>query len=178
MAPTLSEPRNRLVRVIDSADVNGISFIELKSVDAKTLWVHFLNAVDVAPSGPEKMLATITGGERITGITASPIDAATDWSTDGNGNRILTVTVSEYGDFSTYTLTLTTDQKLSGGPPNSYVPLPKLDPMYSSAQFSFKVGCPSEFDCAPGREQELARTIGQGVFQGGFDALKRALTPS
>ena len=30
----------------------------------------------------------------------------------------------------------------------------------------------AEFDCAPGREAELARMIGQGVFQGGFDALK------
>ena len=31
----------------------------------------------------------------------------------------------------------------------------------------------AEFDCAPGRENELTQTIGQGVFQGGFDALKR-----
>ena len=31
----------------------------------------------------------------------------------------------------------------------------------------------AEFDCAEGREAELTQTIGQGVFQGGFDALKR-----
>jgi len=31
----------------------------------------------------------------------------------------------------------------------------------------------AEFDCAPERAQELAATIGQGVFQGGFDALKQ-----
>jgi hypothetical protein len=31
----------------------------------------------------------------------------------------------------------------------------------------------AEFDCAEGREQELSTLIGQGVFQGGFDALKR-----
>ena len=31
----------------------------------------------------------------------------------------------------------------------------------------------AEFDCTPERERELARTIGQGVFQAGFDALKR-----
>ncbi len=30
----------------------------------------------------------------------------------------------------------------------------------------------AEFDCAPEREQELIETIGTGVFQGGFDALK------
>jgi uncharacterized protein YndB with AHSA1/START domain len=32
----------------------------------------------------------------------------------------------------------------------------------------------AEFDCEPGREAQLAQTIGQGVFQGGFDALKRS----
>jgi hypothetical protein len=33
----------------------------------------------------------------------------------------------------------------------------------------------AEFDCAPERERELATMIGQGVFQGGFDALKQQL---
>jgi hypothetical protein len=31
----------------------------------------------------------------------------------------------------------------------------------------------AEFDCAPGREAELVNSIGTGVFQSGFDALKR-----
>ena len=31
----------------------------------------------------------------------------------------------------------------------------------------------AEFECAPGREQELTRLIGDGVFQGGLEALKR-----
>jgi Polyketide cyclase / dehydrase and lipid transport len=31
----------------------------------------------------------------------------------------------------------------------------------------------AEFDCPEGREAELSQTIGQGVFQGGLDALKR-----
>ena len=31
----------------------------------------------------------------------------------------------------------------------------------------------AEFECAPGREGELTQSIGKGVFQGGFDALKR-----
>jgi uncharacterized protein YndB with AHSA1/START domain len=30
----------------------------------------------------------------------------------------------------------------------------------------------AEFDCDEARERELSQTIGQGVFQGGFDALK------
>ena len=31
----------------------------------------------------------------------------------------------------------------------------------------------AEFDCPPEREAELVASIGSGVFQGGFDALKR-----
>ncbi|KAA3631355.1 MAG: SRPBCC family protein [Proteobacteria bacterium] len=31
----------------------------------------------------------------------------------------------------------------------------------------------ADFDCAPEREAALVEQIGQGVFQGGFDALKR-----
>jgi hypothetical protein len=31
----------------------------------------------------------------------------------------------------------------------------------------------AEFECAEGREAELTQRIGQGVFQGGIDALKR-----
>ncbi len=31
----------------------------------------------------------------------------------------------------------------------------------------------AEFDCPPQREPELSNSIGQGVFQAGFDALKR-----
>jgi hypothetical protein len=33
----------------------------------------------------------------------------------------------------------------------------------------------AEFDCDPAREQELVEQIGRGVFQAGFDALKRQL---
>jgi hypothetical protein len=31
----------------------------------------------------------------------------------------------------------------------------------------------AEFECDEGRERELTESIGGGVFQGGFDALKR-----
>jgi hypothetical protein len=34
----------------------------------------------------------------------------------------------------------------------------------------------AEFDCAQARERELSQSIGQGVFQGGFDALKTHFT--
>ena len=34
----------------------------------------------------------------------------------------------------------------------------------------------AEFDCAPDRTSALVQQVGQGVFQGGFDALKRSFS--
>lgn len=132
MTLPLTEPRNRLVQVLKSSTVNGIDFVELKSVDATTLYVHFLNAVPVAMAG---IKAAISGGDRITGITLDTIKPA-DWALDPDGRPLLTLRANQAGDFSNYTLTLT-------GPPSL-----ALDPMYRSVTFSFKVLCPSEFDCA------------------------------
>lgn len=44
---------------------------------------------------------------------------------------------------------------------------PVTDGMRCFAEWS------AEFDCHEGRERELTERIGQGVFQAGFDALKR-----
>lgn len=54
---------------------------------------------------------------------------------------------------------------------SDYVATLKLTPVTDGNQ-SFAEWS-AEFDCAPERERELARSIGQGVFQAGFDALKR-----
>src|SRR5947208_10395084 len=55
---------------------------------------------------------------------------------------------------------------------SNYVATLKLTPVTdgnrSLAEWS------AEFECEPGREASLAEHIGQGVFQGGFDALKRS----
>jgi hypothetical protein len=143
MTQPLAEPRNRLVKVIDSQSVNGIDFVELKTVDATTLYVHFLNAVTVQPLSPAVVIAAITGGDRIQGIQVQPVNPAKDWSLDAAGRPLLRLRVSEPGDFSTYTLALTASTA------NNLAPLATLDPMYASADFSFKVLCPSDFDCAP-----------------------------
>jgi hypothetical protein len=34
----------------------------------------------------------------------------------------------------------------------------------------------AEFECEPGRERELAETVGNGVFQAAFENLKRQLS--
>jgi Baseplate J-like protein len=150
MMQPLTEPRNRLVKVIGPPFVvNGIDFVELESVDATTLYVHFLNTVQVQPVGPAAVLATITGGDRIQGIQAAAVDNAHDWLVDAAGRPVLAVHVNEPGDFSNYTVTLTTDTPSASGPPGTFEPLSTLDPMYTSATFSFKVLCPSDFDCKP-----------------------------
>ena len=143
MTQPLKEPRNRLVKVIDSQTVNGVDFVELKTVDATKLYVHFLNAVTVQPPSPAVVVATITGGDRIQGIQVKPVNPAKDWSVDAAGRPLLTLHVNEAGDFSTYTLTL------ASGTASQPKPLHTLDPIYTGANFSFKVLCPSDFDCAP-----------------------------
>jgi hypothetical protein len=52
-----------------------------------------------------------------------------------------------------------------------YVATLKLTPI-TDGQRSFAEWS-AEFECAEGREHELTELIGNGVFQGGFDALKR-----
>ena len=54
---------------------------------------------------------------------------------------------------------------------SDYVATLKLTPVTDGARCFAEWS--AEFDCAEGREAELTQTIGSGVFQGGFDALKR-----
>ena len=56
-------------------------------------------------------------------------------SDDPERDDYLVVTLDRAGDFSTYTLRL--------------VGVDDIDPRYDSASFSFKIGCPSDIDCAP-----------------------------
>ena len=55
----------------------------------------------------------------------------------------------------------------------NYIATLKLTPI-TDGNRSF-IEWSAEFECAPGREAELTQGIGQGVFQAGFDALKRSL---
>lgn len=116
---------------------NGIDYVEVATADQTTLRVHFLNTVPVAGtlkigSPPSSAPVTITGGEVITTVAVLPIDEATDWSFDSEARPVLTVRVKAPGDFSTYLLSVVS---------------PVLDPFFASVPFSFKAGCPSDFDC-------------------------------
>lgn len=109
---------------------NGIEWLEVMDHDAPTdaerqriLRVHFVNAP--APAGIKKENVVIEGGERVRNIAPEG-----DPTYDGD---VLVVRVIPRGDFSPYTLRL--------------VNVAFIDPPLSSIDFSFKVDCPSDFDC-------------------------------
>ncbi|MGH3264443.1 MAG: hypothetical protein ACRDNS_20885, partial [Trebonia sp.] len=130
----------RLALLAATDEVQGIDYLEV-SPDQLRIDVHFvqkatpagradlvtlLDALAAMPSNVQ-----ITGGERVRGIRLVSVKRV---------GQTLRLRVNQYGDFSTYTLTLTTPTSL---PANG----PLLDPPFSSVQFSFKAGCPSRFDC-------------------------------
>jgi hypothetical protein len=125
--------RDRRALLLKSKTFNGIDFVEVASDDQTALRVHFLNTVDLKGT----LTATITGGESIPSVSVAPINSATDWSLDDT-HLVLSLKVTAPGDFSTYTLELTSSLIASG-----------LDPHLDKADFSFKARCPSDLDCQP-----------------------------
>ena len=120
---------------LDGDFLNGIDFLEVVDAGApeadrqRLLRVHFVRAPAGLTIGKENV--RIGGGERIREI---PVD---DAAFDGD---VLVVRVATPGDFSTYTLRLV---EADGSP------LAGLDPLLHAVDFSFKVECPSDFDCRP-----------------------------
>ncbi|MCW5799959.1 MAG: putative baseplate assembly protein [Nitrospira sp.] len=120
--------------------LNGIDFLEVIDHTAPTeaerqrkLELHF-----VKPLGALTLAAgniRIEGGERITIFHVLSVVAGS-----GSSANILTVEVDQPGDFSTYTLRLVTDA-LNDAVPDG------IDPQLAAIEFSFKVECPSPFDC-------------------------------
>jgi uncharacterized protein YndB with AHSA1/START domain len=85
-----------------------------------------------------------------------------------NGDRIREklLGLSDYDMFCTYSI-LESPMGVE-----NYVATLRLTPVTDGDQTFAE--WTAEFDCAPEREAELVGNIGGGVFQGGFDALKRA----
>ncbi len=121
--------------------LNGIDYLEVLDHEIevsdpanrqKKLILHFIN--DLAPNAIDIANIQIEGGERIRGIAA--VGAAAD-ATDA---RALHVDLDKYGDFSIYTLRLVQNAQ-NPTPPGG------IDPLFAAVDFSFKVDCPSDFDC-------------------------------
>jgi hypothetical protein len=132
--------------------INGIDYLEVDPDNQKELKVYFLHNLPgqltepVPPAGSalEKENIRIEGGVRIKNISVKALSAADD---------VLTVTVDQAGDFSPYILRIVTSAGQDDAPDG-------FDSQLSAVEFSFKAGCPSEFDCkteiecAPGKGDE------------------------
>lgn len=134
----ICENEKRRGLVGDLATLNGIAFIEVASIDQKTLELHFLHPLPVGPNPPALTTQNviIEGGRRVRDIKVENV------ATNGD---VLTVQVNARGDFSFYSL------RIVNGPNDTTTP-PGFDPQLASVDFSFKAGCPSEFDCQQVRE--------------------------
>jgi Baseplate J-like protein len=122
--------------------LNGIDFLEVLDTDApppkklnrqRFLKVHFVNDLTGGPLTENNV--RIEGGERITDVMVTNVTPSPE-------ANVLTVEVNHPGDFSIYTLRLVQDAQHPQAPPG-------YDPVLSDIEFSFKVECPSDFDCKP-----------------------------
>ncbi len=133
--------RNRLKIIIEKKILNGIDYLEVVSTDQRTLKVFFafnlpgepgtipVTSPPLAPLTKDNIV--VDGGVRIKNIKVENI------STTGN---VLKVKVDQAGDFSTYTLRVV-NSSTTHDPPAGF------DILLSSIDFSFKINCPTEFDC-------------------------------
>jgi hypothetical protein len=132
--------------------LNGIDFLEVldhelppnqKLMRQRLLELHFVNDLTGGPLTEKNV--RVEGGERITDVIVTKV-------TPGPAADVLTVEVNHPGDFSIYTLRLVQDAQHLQPPPG-------YDPVLSDIKFSFKVECPSDFDCRPQCICPLARRV-------------------
>ncbi|HEU4388144.1 MAG TPA: putative baseplate assembly protein, partial [Blastocatellia bacterium] len=142
--------------VLEHGTLNGIDFLDVldglelsKTERQRTLFLHFLKPIGNNTLNVGNI--RIEGGDRIKNITAEEAPAGT-----GQSANVLTVKVNSAGDFSTYRLRLVKSSNDLTVPDN-------FDPILSEIEFSFKVECPTDFDCKehsvcppePKREPEI-----------------------
>ncbi len=145
-------------------DLNGIDFLEVGDLEPteldaaeaaeyaglpipdrdRLLWQRRLEVFFVNPLLPAHMASLtdanfrITGGERPEFRTIALTVIAT-------ASQSIVLRASKRGDFSAYRLAIVTPGDPDLSPPVVF------DPLASAVDFSFKVQCPSDFDCAPQR---------------------------
>lgn len=121
----------RRERVRSKPRLNGLDYLDV-SDDQLTLAVYFLGK---APQHLSKDNVRISGGRRIDDIKVLSVDVERNENEDQDD--VMRVRLDKSGDFSTYTLWLEHT--------HAYQP---IDPLYNHIDFSFKIDCPSDLDCA------------------------------
>ena len=158
------ERRRAMVREhapVNGVDYNGIDFLEIDT-EADTqgarqhrLRVHFLKTASLDQLTTNNIL--IEGGERIRGVVVKKVEVGA-----GPSSKVLTVDVDNppdasgqaiagVGDYSIYTLRLVSDAQHAGGAGGGGQAPAGFDSVLSAVSFSFKIECPSDFDCRPER---------------------------
>ncbi|MFL6017237.1 MAG: putative baseplate assembly protein [Gaiellaceae bacterium] len=141
----------RLRAVKEAGVLNGIEYVEVYDhgppppndpLRQRGLYVRLLKPpVGLTP----EVNVRIEGGERIRTVAASTPTAAEQAKLTADVDdpaTVLFVKTDSTGDFSLYTLRL-----VAGGGSNE--PPAGFDPQLASVEFSFKVECPTDFDCKP-----------------------------
>lgn len=143
----------RLEVIKFSGTANGIEYLEVHdhlepdpALRQRTLFVRLLRPGFTLTADN----VSIDGGERLATIPVEWVAAADSLPptedpalVEGIDDlpRTLVVRTTVFGDFSRYTLRLLASSG-SDQPPGGF------DPRLSEIEFSFKVECPSDFDCA------------------------------
>lgn len=121
-------------------DLNGIDYLKVDDKQT-TLTVYFLGQT---PADITERNVRIEGGRRIRNIQVKRLDRCDP--KDPRLDGCLRIEVDRPGDFSTYKLCLV-ETDVRGRPGDE--PLRGFDPRYACIEFSFKVSCPTDLDCAP-----------------------------
>jgi predicted phage baseplate assembly protein len=152
--------RRRLLAVKLAGLLNGIEFLEVRDTDEsdparkalrqRTLLVRLLDPV---PAGMGPGSVVIDNGERIRSVevlwavpatalpgSMDPTERASILDGLDEPDHVLVVRTDQRGDFSRYRFAL-----VAG--PGSADPPVGFDPVLAELAFSFKVECPSAFDC-------------------------------
>jgi uncharacterized phage protein gp47/JayE len=157
--------QNRRNAVAEHPTLNGIDYLEVLDRDAppgsprqRTLMLHLLKSV---PGGWTRDNVSIRGGERIRDPRIDWLAPADDLpvgelnpdeftllSSLPDAANVLVIRTETDGDYSDYTLSL------QDGPASPPVPPTGFDPQLVEIVFSFKVECPSDFDCLPANSCE------------------------
>ena len=131
-----SENRRELVRA--HATLNGIDYLEVKDDQTmvnddrqRLLVLHFLKAHNLESLRKENFRLTGRDSVKRIGIKAITLSKQSDEP------NVVIVEVDRRGDFSNYTLQLVDVDNSQAG----------FDPILSAVDVSFKVNCPTDFDC-------------------------------
>jgi hypothetical protein len=132
------EPKRK--KLSRERNFNGIDFVEVGD-DQLGLCVHFFGKM---PEDIEARNIQISGGHRIRNIQVVKVQLR--YASNDQPDDCLHITVDKAGDFSLYSVRLF-DTDSNERPTQR--PFHGFDPRYAHIEFSFKVNCPSDFDCKP-----------------------------